>query len=71
MKSEDFQWVCDNPKKIGKHIYDIKMEDFSTIPSYNSPQIVIVVTSPSEKIAIRNQLENWHKEPGTDYWFFL
>ena len=70
-KGDTFHWVCDNQKKIGKHIYGVLMEDFSIIPKLNNPQIMIVVTSPNDKIAIKNQLTVWRKDPVKDYWFFL
>ncbi len=70
-RGEEIFWVCDNPKKIGKHIYDILMQDFQYIPRLDNPQIMIVVTSPKEKKIIRNQLELWGKIPVKDYWFFL
>lgn len=70
-KGDTFHWVCDNHKKIGKHIYEVLMEDFSIIPKLDSPQIMIVVTSPKDKIAIKNQLTEWKKNPVRDYWFFL
>ena len=70
-QKDRFHWVCDNPKKIGKHIYDVVMEDFNIIPHLESPQVMIVVTAPGEKDVIKNQLQNWQKFPVEDYWFFL
>jgi glycosyltransferase involved in cell wall biosynthesis len=69
-RSDAFLWVCDNKNKIGKRIYDIQMEDYSTVPDIISPQILIVVNSPEERIQIRKQLEKWNKKPVFDYWFF-
>ncbi|MEL7003636.1 MAG: glycosyltransferase family 2 protein [Bacteroidota bacterium] len=65
-----FRWVCDNDRKVGKDIYGVRMQDFEVIPELNNPQIMIVVTSPDGKVAIREQLENWGKLPRKDYWFF-
>ena len=70
-KRDTFHWTCDNQKKIGKHIYDVLMEDFQVIPDLDRPQILIAVTSPTEKAAIRKQLELWKKKPIQDYWFFI
>jgi hypothetical protein len=67
----NFHWVCDNPRKIGKEVYGVLMHDFRTIPSLEDPQIMIVVTSPSERKKITAQLHSWEKRPVSDYWFFL
>lgn len=70
-KDDNFHWVCDNPKKIGKHIYDVLMENYNIIPSLINPQIMIVVTSPTDKEIIRNHLKEWNKIPVDDFWFFI
>ena len=70
-RERSIHWVCDNQKKIGKHIYGIRLESYNTIQAITNPQILIVVSTPSEKIAIRKQLENWEKKPIKDYWFFI
>ncbi len=71
LKNDDhFHWVCDNEKKIGKDIYGVRMEHFERIASLNNPQIMIVVTSPDDKIEIRRQLAAWGKRPVADFWFF-
>ncbi len=69
-KNEKFHWVCDNKKKIGKDVYGIHLEHFSKIPDLNTPQIIIAVNSPDERIKIREQLTIWNKKPIDDYWFF-
>jgi len=68
---DDFRWVCNNKKKIGKHIYTVLMKEFSIIPQLEKPQIMIVVTSPEEKRKIRKHLDQWGKKPVIDYWFFI
>ncbi len=71
LEEEDtLHWVCDNERKIGKDVYGIKMQHFNDIPSLEKPQILVVVTSPDDKIVIRNQLDQWGKKPVEDYWFF-
>ncbi len=69
-KGDTLHWVCDNQKKIGKHIYGVLMQDFNSIPQLSNPQIIVVVSSPEGKIQIKNQLELWGKKPVEDYWFF-
>jgi hypothetical protein len=36
-----------------------------------NPQIMIVVTSESDKKDIEKSLKKWKKKPAEDYWFFL
>jgi len=69
-RNDSFHWVCDNQRKIGEHVYGVKMEHFCSIPKHDNPQIMIVVTSPKEKIKIRQQLVDWDKRPVKDFWFF-
>ena len=70
-KEDRFHWVCDNERKVGKDVYGIRMEHFEVIPELIRPQILVVVTSPQDKIDIRKQLKSWNKEPVSDFWFFL
>jgi FlaA1/EpsC-like NDP-sugar epimerase len=70
-QEKSFHWVCDNERKVGKDIYGILMEHFSMIPEISNPQIIIVVTSPKEKAAIAQQLEDWGKKAAKDFWFFV
>ena len=65
-----FHWVCDNPRKVGKDVYGIQMESFEVIPRLKHPQIVVIVASPADKMAIREQLTSWKKKAREDYWFF-
>ncbi len=70
-REQHFHWVCDNERKIGKEVYGIKMQHFEEIPMIHNPQILIVVTSPSDKRIIRDQLNEWNKKPVDDFWYFL
>ena len=67
---EEFSWVCDNEKKIGKHIYGVCVDHFDIIAELQNPQIMIAVSSPDDRVAIRQQLKEWNKEPVSDFWFF-
>lgn len=69
-RNDTFHWVCDNPKKIGRDVYGVRMEHFDCVPQLNQPQIMIVVAAPDGKIEIKNHLDSWEKKPRTDYWFF-
>ncbi len=63
-------WVCDNERKLGKDIYGIIMQSSEYILELNNPQIIIAVSSPTDKLEIKAQLKLWGKEPRKDYWFF-
>lgn len=45
-KNIAFDWICDNPKKIGKHIYNQLMLDFKTVTEYSNRQSIITVANP-------------------------
>ncbi|PIB37267.1 glycosyl transferase family 2 [Reichenbachiella sp. 5M10] len=67
---DTFHWVCDNERKIGKDVYEVRMEHYDVIPSLDNPQIMIVVSSPDGKKEIKETLNAWGKKPVKDYWFF-
>ena len=70
-KNEDeINWVCDNKNKIGKDIYDIRVQDFSIIKDLKNPQIIIAVASPKDQKKIEEFLLSVKKIKGVDYWFF-
>ena len=69
-KEKEVQWVCDNEKKIGKDIYGITMAHYTRIPSFDKPQILVVVANPTERTHIKNQLFEWGRKPVRDFWFF-
>lgn len=70
LKENNFNWVCDNEKKIGKDIYDIRMQHHDAIPSFQSPQIIIAVASPDGQKEIQKELDDLSLIKGKDYWFF-
>ena len=69
-EEDDFRWICDNDRKVGKDVYGIKMEHFTALPSMGRPQILVAVASPDDKKIIRKLLHGWGKKPVEDYWFF-
>jgi glycosyltransferase involved in cell wall biosynthesis len=68
-REQNFDWVCQNEKKIGKAIYNLVLQDASEVFSKDRPQIIIAVASPEEQKKIRDLLKA--KTEGMDYWFFL
>jgi glycosyltransferase involved in cell wall biosynthesis len=67
---DQFHWVCDSERKIGKDIYNVRLEHFNEIKKISNPQVLIVVASPDGQQQILNHLTLWKKEPVIDYWFF-
>ncbi len=68
--NDQFHWVCDNERKIGKDIYGVRLQHFNDVPALRNPQIMMVVSSPEGKQEIKALLGSWNKEPVKDYWFF-
>lgn len=54
---QDFHWVCDNPAKIGRDIYGVRMQHFEAVKGLDDPQVLLLVSNPEEQEAIRYQLE--------------
>jgi len=66
----DFNWVCDNKRKIGKDIYGIRMQHFESVRNMKAPQIIVAVSAPEGKTQIKALLAQWSKLPMRDYMFF-
>ena len=58
-----FRWVCNNPKKIGKEIYNVFMESADTVEEMRDAQLIIAVANQKEQGSIRKKVQ---KEA---YWF--
>ncbi len=54
----DFNWACNNPNKIGKVVYDQKINHLKVIGELNHPQIIIAVANKDEQRKIKQQLES-------------
>jgi len=68
--NQEIHWVCDNDRKIGKDIYDIRMHSFEIVSQLENPQIIIPVSSPEDQKEIESYLIAIKKIKGIDYWFF-
>lgn len=66
----DFYWICDNPKKIGKKIYDKEMLHFSKLSELDNSQSVITVANAEAQLMIRNYFKKIRQVPMMDYFFF-
>jgi FlaA1/EpsC-like NDP-sugar epimerase len=65
-----FHWICDNPKKIGRRIYDVMLHDYPSIETLQNPQIIVSVASPYAQKEIKQLLHEKHMKPMEDYFFF-
>ncbi len=65
-----FEWICDNPKKIGKAIYGKEMKNFDALSKIKNPQSIITVANKTAQLEIRSYLETLNMEPVQDYIFF-
>jgi len=59
MRNISFRWICNNPQKIGKDVYDVRLEGLFVIEEIENAQIIIGVSSAhdtDEVNAIVNRL---------------
>lgn len=66
----DFHWICDNPKKIGKHIYEKLMLPFNSLETLSNTQSIITVANPKEQEIIKSYFSRRNDLPMIDYFFF-
>ncbi|TPV33320.1 glycosyltransferase family 2 protein [Paucihalobacter ruber] len=65
-----FHWICDNPKKIGRKIYDVMLHDYPSIETLKNPQIIVSVANADAQKEIKQLLNNKQIKPMEDYFFF-
>ena len=66
-----FEWICDNPNKIGKDIYGVKLRPESDIEGMTEPQVMVVVSAPEARQEIHALLESTGLKWGEHFWWFL
>ncbi len=66
----DFQWVCNNERKIGKDIYGQLLLPFNAIRKMNQPQLIISVAGEVPQKEILNYLKKEKFIEQQDYYFF-
>ena len=66
----EFLWICDNPNKIGKHIYGVTLLDFNALANIKMPLSLITVANKTAQKEIRTYLNSLKLKPITDYIFF-
>lgn len=65
-----FIWICDNPKKIGKHIYDIELFDFQYLNQLHQPQSIVSVANKTAQEDIKAYFKTQNMKAMVDYYFF-
>ncbi len=65
-----FFWICDNPKKIGKVIYNQKLLAVTALDFIKNSQSIITVANPNAQKEIKNYLEQRNCQSMEDYFFF-
>ncbi len=65
-----FFWICDNPKKIGKHIYDQKLLNFDYLSQLIQPQSIVTVANEEAQYEIKQYFEKQNMHSMIDYFFF-
>jgi glycosyltransferase involved in cell wall biosynthesis len=66
----NFTWVCDNPKKVGKDIYGVKLLNLASLSEIENPQSIITVANPQAKEEIISFFDAREMESMKDYFFF-
>lgn len=69
-KSIPFDWICDNPNKIGHNIYGKIMKPLSFLETLKKPQSIITVANKKEQKTIRVFMDDLEMKAGEDYYFF-
>lgn len=65
-----FFWICDNPKKIGKHIYDQELLNFDYLSQLTQPQSIVTVANEEAQDEIKQYFKKQNMQSMIDYFFF-
>jgi len=69
-KGIPFEWICDNPNKIGRDIYGKVLQPFSFLKSVKNAQSIITVANKNAQKEIKIYLKSIQMVNKTDYFFF-
>ena len=53
-----FRWMCNNPNKINKHVYNTLIEDVAKITELGNPQVIVAVANKDQQAEIRDLLSS-------------
>lgn len=65
-----FEWICDNPYKIGKCIYGQELHSLNYLENLNKPQSIITVANKDAQKEIKVYFFEQQMKPMLDYFFF-
>lgn len=65
-----FHWITDNSRKMGKHIYNTKIESTEIVKYDASQQLIIAIAAPNDLASITQKLENAQLSKSSDYFVF-
>ena len=65
-----FEWICDNPKKIGKEIYGKTLQPFESLSKIEDYQSIITVANREAQDSIKTYFDIHQKKAMKDYFFF-
>ncbi|OEJ98740.1 glycosyl transferase family 2 [Flavivirga aquatica] len=69
-KNINFEWICDNPNKIGRDIYGKILKPFNSLKEIKNPQSIITVANKNSQQEIRDYMNTLDFRPINDYVFF-
>ncbi|MDT0558709.1 glycosyltransferase family 2 protein [Ichthyenterobacterium sp. W332] len=69
-KKIQFYWICDNPKKIGKDIYEKRLLPFNYLEQLEDPQSIITVANEDAQSEITQYFHSYNMVSMQDYFFF-
>ena len=69
-KEIPFEWVCDNPKKIGKNIYGKFLKPFEYLNTLSNFQSIITVANHVAQVEIVQYFQKRKMTAMNDYFFF-
>lgn len=69
-KGIEFVWICNNPKKIGKHIYGEELHEIAYLNELIQPQIIVAVANKDSQHTIRGYFKSQSMMSMIDYYFF-
>ena len=69
-KNIPFEWICDNPNKIGRDIYGKILQPFSFLKQVKNSQSIITVANKSSQKEINTYLNSLNLKPKEDFIFF-
>ena len=66
----NFEWICDNPNKIGRDIYGKILKPFSFLEDLKNPQSIITVANKTAQKEIKSYMDTLKMKSIDDYIFF-